>query len=75
MEDLLPQLLAFPPHPPPKKPLRDIEFDTQIKQLVQILNSIPASKLASGLGADDFLNVDHLPFPDQCMTLTSLYRP
>ena len=58
MDSLLPQLLAFPPHPPPAKPLSDAEYDKQIKALIQILSAIPASKLISGVpGGSDLLDV------------------
>ena len=58
MDTLLPQLLAFPPHPPPAKPLTDAEYDKQIKALIHILGTIPASKLISGVpGSGDLLDV------------------
>lgn len=58
MEALLPQLLAFPPHPAPNIPLSDAEYDKQIKGIVQALSTIPASKLTSGVpGGNDLLDV------------------
>ena len=58
MGSLLPQLMAFPPHPPPSEPLSDAEYDKQIKDLVQLLNQTSASKLVGdSLGEDDLLNV------------------
>jgi len=58
MESLLPQLLAFPPHPPPVVPLTDAEYDKQVRLIVQNLNTVPASKLTSGVTrGDDFLDV------------------
>ena len=58
MDSLLPQLLAFPPHPPPPKPLTDAEYDKQIKSLIQVLGTVPASKLVSGVpGGGDLLDV------------------
>ncbi len=58
MESLLPQLLAFPQHPPPLIPLTDTEYDKQIRVIVQNLNTVPASKLTSGVpGGGDLLDV------------------
>ena len=58
METFLSQLLSFPPHPESAKPLPDSEYDKQIKNLVQHLNTIPASKLNSGVpGGGDLLDV------------------
>ena len=48
MNELLPQLLAFPPHPPPPQPLSDADYDRQIKSVVQLLNQTPASRLTGG---------------------------
>ena len=58
MDTLLPQLLSFPPHPEPDKPLPDSEYDKHIKNLVNHINTIPASKLTSGVpGGGDLLDV------------------
>ena len=58
MDALLPQLLSFPPHPEPAKPLSDSEYDKHIKNLIQNINTIPASKLTSGVpGGGDLLDV------------------
>lgn len=58
MDAILPQLLAFPPHPPSLIPLPDAEYDKQIKSLVQLLNQIPANKLTGGVTAGgDLLDV------------------
>ena len=58
MDALLPQLLSFPPHPEPTKPIPDSEYDKQIKNLVLHINSIPASKLTLGVpGGGDLLDV------------------
>lgn len=63
MESILPQLLAFPPHPPPAVPLADAEYDKQIKGIVQTLNALPASKLTSGVaGGGDLLDVSATSF-------------
>ena len=60
MDAILPQLLAFPPHPPPVTPLPDADFDKQIKIVVQLLNQTPASKLTAGVhGGGDLLNVSY----------------
>lgn len=58
MDALLPQLLSFPPYPESAKPLPDSEYDKQIKHLVQHINTVPASKLTSGVpGGGDLLDV------------------
>ena len=58
MDALLSQLLAFPPHPEPTKPLSDSEYDKHIKNLVHHINTLPASKLTSGVpGGGDLLDV------------------
>lgn len=58
MDALLPQLLTFPPHPEPTKPLSDSEYDKHIKNLIHHINTIPASKLISGVsGGGDLLDV------------------
>ena len=58
MDALLSQLLSFPPHPEPTKPISDSEYDKHIKNLVHHINTIPASKLTSGVpGGGDLLDV------------------
>ena len=58
MESILPQLLAFPPHPPPVVPLTEGEYDKSMKSLVRLLNGISGSKLKSGISTgDDLLDV------------------
>ena len=58
MDTLLPQLLSFPPHPEPEKPLSDAEYDRHIKNLVNSINTVPASKLTLGVpGGGDLLDV------------------
>lgn len=58
MDTFLPQLLAFPPHPPPKSPLSDTNYHKQIRALVDTLHSKPASLLVGGVkGDDDLLDV------------------
>ena len=49
MDSLLPQLLAFPPHPPPVTPLLDVEYDRQIKSLLQSLKNVSATKLTENV--------------------------
>ena len=61
MDAVLPQLLSFPPHPPPVTPLSDAEFDKQIKVVVQLLNKTPANKLTAGVsGGGDLLDVSYV---------------
>ncbi|KAI9836846.1 MAG: hypothetical protein M1819_001011 [Sarea resinae] len=58
MDYLLPQLLAFPPHPPPALPLSDVEYDRQIRGLLQTLNQTRASMLISGVpNGGDLLDI------------------
>ncbi|MCJ1477882.1 hypothetical protein MMC13_006555 [Lambiella insularis] len=58
MDDLLPRLLSFPPHPPPLQKLSDVEYDKQIKALVKLLTETSASKLVRGVaGGGDLLEI------------------
>ena len=58
MDDLLPLLLSFPPHPPPAQPLSDNEYDGQIRGLLQVLNQTPGSRLTGKVTAgSDLLDV------------------
>lgn len=58
MDTLLPELLAFPPHPPPAVPLTDAEYDTQIRSVVKLLNQLPAKKLTGNVaGGSNLLDV------------------
>lgn len=58
MDTLLPELLAFPPHPPPVTPLTDAEYDIQIKNVVKLLNQLPAKKLTGSVaGGGNLLDV------------------
>ena len=57
MDELLPKLLSFPPHPPPPQKLSDITYDKNIRELIEQLNKVSASKLTGGVkGGDDFLD-------------------
>lgn len=68
MESLLPQLLSFPPHPEPTKPISDSEYDKHIKILVHHINTIPASKLISEVpGGGDLLDVRNNLSPGACL--------
>ncbi|KAI9849767.1 MAG: hypothetical protein M1838_006268 [Thelocarpon superellum] len=58
MDNLLPQLLSFPPHPPPAQPLSDGQYDTQVRSLLQTLNRTPANLLVREVqGGDDLLEI------------------
>lgn len=61
MDNLLPQLVAFPSHPAPLQKLSDSEYDKKIRSLVKLLNEISASKLVRGVsGGGDLLDVSWL---------------
>lgn len=65
MDDLLPHLLSFPPHPPPPQPLPDDDYDRQIQSLLQVLNQTPASRLTGKItGGGDLLDVSLLAIID-----------
>lgn len=58
MDTILPELLAFPPHPPPATPLTDVEYDAQIRSVVKLLNQLPAKKLIGNVaGGSNLLDV------------------
>lgn len=58
MDTLLPELLAFPPHPPPVTALTDTEYDIQIKNVVKLLNQLPPKKLTGSVaGGSNLLDV------------------
>ncbi|KAI9724747.1 MAG: hypothetical protein M1812_000022 [Candelaria pacifica] len=58
MDELLPQLLSFPPHPPPPQPIPDDQYDRQIRHLIQVLNQTPANKLLGSVaGGGDLLDI------------------
>lgn len=58
MDTLLPELLAFPPHPPPATPLTDAEYDIQIRSVLKLLNQLPAKKLIGNVaGGSNLLDV------------------
>ena len=60
MDELLPQLLSFPPHPQPAQKILDVDYDRQIKALVKLLNGTNAGKLIKGVpGGGDLLDVSH----------------
>ncbi|KAI4129796.1 MAG: hypothetical protein LQ338_002047 [Usnochroma carphineum] len=58
MESLLPQLVSFPPHPPPPLPLSDAAYDKGIKNLRKVLNDTPANTLTAGVpNGGDLLDI------------------
>ncbi|KAI4236072.1 MAG: hypothetical protein LQ352_008039 [Teloschistes flavicans] len=55
---LLPQLLSFPPHPPPAIPLTDAAYDKEIKYLRKILSDLPNNLLIGGVpNGGDLLDI------------------
>ena len=55
MDHILPELLAFPPHPPPATPLTDAEYDARIRSVVKLLNQLPARKLTGMVAGESNL--------------------
>ncbi|KAL8722374.1 MAG: hypothetical protein Q9181_007504 [Wetmoreana brouardii] len=49
ISSLLPQLLSFPPHPPPPIPPSDTAYDRDIRTLRKVLNEIPTNSLTSSV--------------------------
>lgn len=69
IESLLPQLLSFPPHPPPPLPLADAAYDKEIKSLRRLLNELPANLLTAGVpNGGDLLDVRWTPAPSFTLT-------
>ncbi|KAL8688945.1 MAG: hypothetical protein Q9218_005270 [Villophora microphyllina] len=55
---LLPQLLSFPPHPPPAIPLTDAAYDKDIRSLRKLLSEIPNNLLVGGVhNGGDLLDI------------------
>ena len=62
MEALLPQLLSYPPQPPPQKPLTEAQCDVQIRAITNTLNHTTARVLTGGVGGEnDLLDVSFNP--------------
>ncbi|KAL3424639.1 COP9 signalosome complex subunit 3 [Phlyctema vagabunda] len=58
MDELLPQMLAFPPHPPPLKPLSDDKYDEAIRSQVTLLSKCSEKDLLGKTsGGEDTLEV------------------
>lgn len=75
MDSILPQLLSFPPHPPPADPLPDAEYDKQIKALVHTLSTLSGSKLTGGVrGGGDLLDVSCNTILDFTKLIIGFYR-
>ena len=53
MDELLPQLLTFPPVPVPAKPPSDSEYDQSISLIVKLLEETPRDVLAVGLSSGE----------------------
>ncbi|TAQ90685.1 hypothetical protein B7494_g1014 [Chlorociboria aeruginascens] len=45
MDDILPKLLSFPPHPPPLNPISDQRYDEEIKRHIEAVKKIPEKSL------------------------------
>ncbi|RDW91346.1 hypothetical protein BP5796_02511 [Coleophoma crateriformis] len=59
MDDLLPRMLSFPPHPPPPKPLSDEKYDEGIKAQIAFMQQKATTKHILDLtsGGESTLNV------------------
>jgi hypothetical protein len=58
MDDLLPKLLAFPPHPPPLKPISDHQYDEGIREQIDMCKKISESKfLQQTSGGEQVMDV------------------
>jgi COP9 signalosome complex subunit 3 len=45
MDDLLPKLLVFPPHPPPAIPLSDAQYEDGIKSQISYVSRLSDKQL------------------------------
>jgi COP9 signalosome complex subunit 3 len=58
MDDLLPVLLSFPPHPPPIYAISDQQYDENIKSLVENLRKLSVKQLLQPTSSgENILNV------------------
>lgn len=58
MDELIPKVLTFPPVPAPAEPLPDSQYDQLIREVSQLLTSVPPGRLTSGLSTgEDVLDV------------------
>ena len=53
MDDILPQLLHFPPHPPPQSPHSDAHYDESIRHHIQIVSSLPEKSLLQPMAGEE----------------------
>jgi COP9 signalosome complex subunit 3 len=61
MDDLLPVLLSFPPHPPPRKSLSDRQYEEGIKPLIEGLRNTPSKQLLQPTSSgENLLNVSYI---------------
>ncbi len=60
MDDLLPKLLTFPPHPPPQTPLSDSSYEEGVKHQIQAVGKIPEKNLVlQTSGGESALDVSY----------------
>lgn len=58
MDDILPKLLTFPIHPPPKTPITDQQYDNAIRSQIAVLEKLlPKQLLQSTPGGESILDV------------------
>jgi len=73
MDELLPKLLSFPPHPPPPKPISDHQYDERIKEQIDTCKRISDTKLLQQTsGGEQVLDVSSGPSSIQPCSLTLL---
>jgi len=53
MDDILPKLLHFPPHPPPQNPLSDGHYDESIRHHIQLVSSLPEKSFLQPMAGEE----------------------
>jgi hypothetical protein len=60
MDNLLPNLLSFPPHPPPPNPMSDHAYDSGIRDQIDYVKKLSDSKLLQQTsGGENVLDVSN----------------
>ena len=53
MDDILPKLLHFPPHPPPPTPMSDAQYEEAVIKHISVVSSIPDKSLMLHTSGDE----------------------